>query len=43
MEEDRLKMYFGGDLLAFGILPVLVVAENEKADFGYLIEEKNLR
>jgi hypothetical protein len=40
MEEDRLKTYFGEDLLKLGIMPVLVVAENEGADSCYLIEEK---
>ena len=39
-EEERLKEFFGYDLLSHGILPVLVVAENNNPKSGYLLEKK---
>jgi len=36
-EEDRLKEFFGANLLSKGILPVLVVFENVKADDGFVL------
>ena len=41
-EEDRLKEFFGCDLLSRGVLPVLVVFENKSAEDGYIfIKEKS--
>jgi hypothetical protein len=40
-EEDRLKEFFGCDLLSRGVLPVLLVIENQNAEDGYiLVKEK---
>jgi len=36
-EENRLKVFFGCDLLSRGILPVLVVIENQNAKDGYIL------
>jgi hypothetical protein len=36
-EEIRLKDYFGCDLLSRGILPVLIVFENQSSEDGYVI------
>jgi len=38
-ENERLKSYFGTNLLSYGILPVLVVAENHNSDTGFLLEK----
>jgi hypothetical protein len=41
-EENRLVEYFGCDLLSRGVLPVLVVIENQNAEDGYiLLKEKS--
>ncbi len=41
IQEDRLKEFFGCDMLSRGILPVFVVLENENAEDGYiLVKEK---
>lgn len=39
-EEERLKTFFGTDLLKHGILPILVVTENHDPKSGYLLEKK---
>lgn len=36
-EEDKLRKYFGEDLLSRGVLPVLVVFENQDAGDGFSI------
>jgi hypothetical protein len=41
MEEDRLKTYFGTDLLANGILPVLIVVNNHNPQSGYLVQAES--
>jgi len=40
-EENRLKEYFGCDLLSRGILPVLLVIENQDAEDGYILVKEN--
>jgi hypothetical protein len=42
MQEDRLKEFFGCDLPSRGVLPVLVVIENQNAEDGYIfLKEKS--
>jgi hypothetical protein len=41
-EENRLTEFFGCDLLSRGVLPVLIVIENQNAEDGYiLVKEKS--
>ena len=41
LKEERLKTFFGADLLSHGILPLLIVAENLDPKSTYLIEQKS--
>lgn len=42
-EENRLKEFFGCDLLSRGVLPILIVIENQNAEDGYiLLKEKSV-
>jgi hypothetical protein len=42
-EENRLQEFFGCDLLSRGVLPVLVVIENQNSDDGYiLVKERSV-
>ena len=42
-EENRLKDFFGCDLLSRGVLPILIVIENQNAEDGYiLVKEKSV-
>ena len=40
-EKDRLVKFFGCDLVARGVLPVLVVIENVEAGDGYVLLKEN--
>ena len=40
MKEDRLKEFFGCDLLLRGVLPILVVIENQNAEDGYILAKE---
>lgn len=42
-EEDRLRKFFGDDLLSKGILPVLIVFENQDAEDGFSIVQEQVR
>jgi len=39
-EKERLQNSFSGDLLSFGILPILIVIENHNPKSGYLLDRK---
>jgi hypothetical protein len=41
-ENERLRNYFGTNLLSYGILPVLVVAENHNPNTGFLLEKNQV-
>ncbi|MBI5756565.1 MAG: hypothetical protein HZA12_06530 [Nitrospirae bacterium] len=43
IEEERLKKYFGVDLLAKGILPVFVSIENVKSEDGFILNRNEVR
>lgn len=39
-EKERLKEYFGADLVSHGILPLLIIVENHHLKAGYLLDKK---
>ena len=41
-DHAKVEEYFGTDLLAKGILPVLVVAENHSPSLSYMVSEKEI-
>lgn len=41
LDEDKVKKFFGVDLLAEGILPVLVIAENYNTKNSYFLQKDN--
>lgn len=43
IEEERLKKYFGDDLLVKGILPVFVSIENVKNEDGFMLDRNEVR
>lgn len=42
-EEERIRLYFGGDLLSRGILPVLIIVENNDNKAVYLLERNSIQ
>jgi hypothetical protein len=42
-EEERIRLYFGGDLISRGILPVLIIIENNDNKTGYLLERNAIQ
>ena len=40
-EEERIKTFFGTDLISHGVLPVLVVIENNHPNSGFLFDKRN--
>jgi hypothetical protein len=42
VEEDRLQQCFGCDFLSYGVLPILVVAENHSTDQVFLMEKSGV-
>jgi hypothetical protein len=42
VKPDRVKQSFGVDLIAAGLLPVFVIAENHNSDRAFLLEKSNV-